>query len=140
MPLDGGAPVQLAGITPTSGAISPDGKLVASFDLAERGANSKSIVIIPFEGGEAIKNISVPQNVNQDMLRWTADGLGVTYIDTRDGVSNIWVQPLDGSPSHQLTHFTSDQIYYFDWSRDGKLLACARGEPTSDIIMMSNLR
>lgn len=54
-------------------------------------------------------------------LQWTPDGTAVTYVENRGGVSNIWGRPLDGEPARQLSNFTSEQISYFAWSRDGKL-------------------
>jgi len=60
------------------------------------------------------------------------------YINERDGVSNIWSQPIDGSPPRQLTAFDSNVIYSFDLSRDGKQLAIARGNENSDVILIAN--
>jgi hypothetical protein len=38
-----------------------------------------------------------------------------------------------------LTNFTSDQIFGFGWSTDGKRLAIARGTVTNDVVLVSNL-
>lgn len=32
-------------------------------------------------------------------IRWTADGKELTYVEIKDDVANIWVQPLDGGLS-----------------------------------------
>jgi tricorn protease-like protein len=50
----------------------------------------------------------------------------LNYVATVDGVSNIWSQPLDGTPSKRLTDFKSDLVFNFDWSRDGRQLVLAR--------------
>ena len=73
-------------------------------------------------------------------MRWTPDGRALTYIDTRSGFSNIWSQPLDGKKPVQLTNFTTGRIFNFDWSREGKWLALARGSLTSDVVLISDLR
>jgi hypothetical protein len=39
---------------------------------------------------------------------------------------------------NQLTHFTSDQIFAFGWSRDGKQLAVARGRSLSDAVLITH--
>ena len=70
-------------------------------------------------------------------MRWTPDGRGVSFVATRDGVSNVWRQPLDGGALKQLTNFTSDQIFWFDWSNDGKQLACSRGRMLNDIVLIT---
>ncbi len=73
-------------------------------------------------------------------IRWTHDGSALTYIVNRGGVSNIWIQPLDGSPARQLTDFKSDRIFSFDWSRDGKWLALSRGPEQRDVVVMSDFK
>ena len=73
-------------------------------------------------------------------MRWTPDGRALRYIDTQGGVSNIWSQPLDGTKPVQLTNFKTGRIFNFDWSRDGKWLALARGTTTSDVVLISDLR
>jgi hypothetical protein len=38
-----------------------------------------------------------------------------------------------------LTDFNSERIFWFDWSRDGKALAYARGGVTNDVVMISDI-
>ena len=66
----------------------------------------------------------------------TPDGKSVAYIVRDQGVDNIFVQPLDGSPGHQITNFTFEHIAEFQWSPDGKTLAVARAQNTSDVILL----
>jgi hypothetical protein len=66
------------------------------------------------------------------------DDSGVAYIDATQ--SNLWVQPFDGNPPHQLTHFTDRIIEDFAWSHDGKRLAIARTTTTNDIVLFKGLR
>jgi serine/threonine protein kinase len=66
----------------------------------------------------------------------TPDGKSVAYIVRDQGVDNIFVQPLDGSPGHQITNFTSEHIAEFRWSPDGKTLAVARAQHTSDVVLL----
>ncbi|MGB7437285.1 MAG: hypothetical protein WBR26_07280 [Candidatus Acidiferrum sp.] len=62
------------------------------------------------------------------------------FLDSRDGVGNVWLQPLQGGKPRQLTNFSSDRIYSFDWSPDGKQLVVARGNSSSDVVLISNFR
>jgi hypothetical protein len=39
-----------------------------------------------------------------------------------------------------MTNFSFDRIYSFDWSTDGKQLVGARGNSSSDIVLISNFR
>jgi Tol biopolymer transport system component len=137
--INGGEPLQLTDKPSPHPAISPDGKLIACYYGDERSNSPWKLALIPFEGGQPAKLLDVPATVNLDTpIKWTPDGRAVVYGDTRNGISNIWSQPVDGGPPKQLTNFNTDGIVHFDWSRDGKQLACSRGNEISDIILMSN--
>jgi len=69
-------------------------------------------------------------------MNFTPDGKSVAYIVRDQGVDNIFVQPLDGAPGHQITNFTSQQIAEFQWSPDGKTLAVARAQNISDVVLL----
>jgi Tol biopolymer transport system component len=56
------------------------------------------LALIPFEGGEPSKLFDVSAGAQTAPLRWFPDGHALTYIVNRGGVSNIWIQPIDGSP------------------------------------------
>jgi Tol biopolymer transport system component len=86
--------------------------------------------------------LDLPQSYRQTNagLRWTPDGRALTYVDTTDGVSNIWSLPLDGGKPVQLTNFKTDQIFWFNFSRDGKQLVLSRGTETSDVVLIRNFR
>jgi len=73
-------------------------------------------------------------------LRWSPDGKGLQSLVTRDGVTNIWEQPLAGGKPKQVTKFTSGLMIDFDWFPDGKQLLLTRGELNSDVVLLSNLR
>jgi TolB protein len=138
--IEGGEPQQLTSRLSQWPAVSPDGQKLACWYREE--ANAKwQIAIIPMTGGNPEKVISLPPTADTPIpVRWMPDGRGISYVDTRSGVSNIWYQPLDGGEPKQITAFTSDQISWFDWSRDGKLLACSRGKVTSDVVLISEDR
>jgi hypothetical protein len=74
-----------------------------------------------------------------DTPAFEVEARALTYIVTKNGVSDIWAQPIDGGPPKQLTDFTSDMIFSYAWSRDGKKLALARGSKTSDVVLISDL-
>jgi hypothetical protein len=46
-------------------------------------------------------------------LRWSPDGKGLQSLVTRDGITNIWEQPLAGGKPKQLSKFTSGLIFDF---------------------------
>jgi Tol biopolymer transport system component len=136
--IEGGQPVQLTK-TPSSGAaISPDGTLIACW--YKRDATSPwQLALIPFDGGGTpIKLFAAPRNP-KPWPRWSPDGQEVGYVDSREGVSNIWSQPIRGGLRKQMTQFTSEEIEGFDWSRDGKLV-CSRHHSTHDVVLITDFR
>jgi Tol biopolymer transport system component len=118
-------------------AISPDGKLVACF-YRDAASSPYRLALIPFEGGDPVKVFDTPVNAPWfNAPRWTPDGRAILYADDRSGAANVWSQPVAGGQPVQLTNFTSDNIYSFDLSRDGRQLALARGFVSSDVVVMS---
>lgn len=91
------------------------------------------------EGGP-MTQIGAPSQRAFHHLKWTPDGSAIAYISGNLGASNISAIPVGGGAPKQLTDFKSDQIFWFDWSRDGKQLAVARGTEISDVVLISNFK
>lgn len=134
--IDGGEPVQLTDKPSDKPVLSPDGKFIACGYQTEPNTPLK-IAVIAIDGGAPLKLLDVFPTANIDILAWTPDSHALVYSDTRNGVSNLWARSLEGGPAQQLTDFKSDRIYMFDFSRDGKSLALARGNSTTDVVLFS---
>jgi Tol biopolymer transport system component len=134
--IDGGQAIQLTDKVSAYPVVSPDGKFIACQYWDEQLNTQWSTVIIPFEGGPPIKSFSFRSST----LRWSPDGRALTYIDQRGGVSNIWSQPMAGGQPRQLTDFSGDRIFDFDWSRDGKQIVLSRGVVTNDVVLITDAR
>jgi Tol biopolymer transport system component len=120
-------------------AISPDGKLLA-YEYIQYGhvpSEGWSLAVIPVEGGPAVKSIKLPSVVAQ--LQWSFDGKSLQYIWMKNGASNIWEQRLTGARPRQLTKFTSEEIFDFGWSPDHSKLLLARGNVSSDVVLINHL-
>lgn len=116
--------------------VSPDGKMIACAYRPDE-ADKWKIAVLSSEGGTPLQDFALPFPYNQ-VIRWTPDSKALTYLDRRDGVYNIWQQPLDGSPPTQITNFTEDQIFYYDWLDDAGQLVVSRGAKTRDIVLIRN--
>jgi Tol biopolymer transport system component/DNA-binding winged helix-turn-helix (wHTH) protein len=136
VPTEGGTPIPLTHSTSIRPAVSPDGKMVAHLHLDEITQQMK-LAVVPLEGDRQVKmfEASIPEPY---IVNWSPDGRMLTYVDTHDGVSNIWGYPLDGSQSKPLTNFKSDHIFRFAWSNKGRTLACERGFYLNDVVLISN--
>jgi TolB protein len=135
--IDGGQPKQITDKASENPAFSPDGKQIACLYLAQP-AGSYTLAILPSEGGPPLKTLPFKGPITN--LRWSVDGRALVYGVTRNGVTNLWAQPIDGSAPKQLTNFASERIFSFDFSRDGKQIALSRGTETSDVVLISNFK
>ena len=69
-------------------------------------------------------------------VTFASGGEAVTYPIRVNGVDNVWLQPLDGSPGRQLTDFKSQQIGAIRWSPDDKMLGVGRYNTESDVVLI----
>jgi Tol biopolymer transport system component len=138
VPSGGGPASQLTDYVSYFPSVSPDGKWIAC--LYSPGQNKpRGLAIVPFAGGQAAKVFPLPATVGFSPIVWTPDGRAISYINDVNGAGNIWEQPVAGGPPKPVTHFTSDQIFWFDWSRDGRL-ALSRGAEPTDAVLIKNFR
>ena len=138
IPTEGGEPTAFSSIKDIlEYGISPDGKMLAHL-LPPEKPGFKSVGIFSLEHNSPLKVLNLPSSARPRRMRWSADGRAITYIDERNGVCNIWSQPLADGPPKQLTSFNSDQIWAFAWSLDGKHLACVRGPLTNDVVLINS--
>jgi hypothetical protein len=96
--------------------------------------------MVPVTGGQPAKVFPLPATATANLpIHWTPDGHAISFINSVNGVGNIWEQPVQGGPPKPVTHFTSDKIFWFDWSRDGRL-ALSRGTDTTDAVLIKNFQ
>ena len=133
---NGGSPVQLSTKPTTRADISPDGKLVAS-TFRESSESSFSIGIYDFNDGKNLKLLKPLSGARLFIpLRWSPDGKSIVYVVSKDGVDNLWSQPIDEKNApRQLTKFTMDRIYGFDFAPNFPTVAVARGTQKSFAVM-----
>ena len=135
--MEGGQSVPLTQRECSGAGISPDGRWVACVDEAGK------LALIPSSGGNPVKLLDLHPAFdagNGAPVRWTPDGYSVVYRVNEGGSGNLWAQPVAGGPARALTHFTSQMIYSFAYSHDGKQIAVARGTPSSDVMLVSDFR
>jgi len=139
VPIAGGNPVQLTDFDSTLLTISPkDGEIAYVYtSMADQERPVRKIGLIPLEGGPPTQTFEL--GVRLRTVKWAPQGRMLTYVESRGDVSNIWSQPIDGGPPKQLTNFKSDLIFSYDWSRDGKKLALARGSRIRDVVLIRDI-
>lgn len=115
------------------------GQIAAWFSPTVDNPRWKLAVFGP-EGGEPVRIFdSTPSALPDTTLRWTPGGDAITFLDFKNGVANLWIQPLDGRKARPLTSFTSGDIYSFDWSQNGELIY-SRGMTTADVVLIQDAK
>jgi Tol biopolymer transport system component/DNA-binding winged helix-turn-helix (wHTH) protein len=145
MPIEGGKSVRLTTLSSYNPAISPDGKMLAYSIWNETVEPQRyEHEIISLETGRRIRSFELPSTAfrftGNMLLRWMPDGSGLTFIDNQNGASNISFLPLDGGKPVRLTDFNESEIFWFDWSRDGRQIVLTRGVVLNDAILIKNLQ
>jgi eukaryotic-like serine/threonine-protein kinase len=118
-------------------AVSPDSTRIAS--LSPDPTGRFAINVIPFQGGAPVRTYDVPRGAAGDdpSMHWTPDGRALSYVVTRHGTSNVWIQPVAGGAPRQLTNFADGLIWEHSWSADGRL-ALARGRFDQNIVLVTS--
>jgi len=133
-----GTTVLDAGIAAPLAGLSPDGRQIPFFTQSDFTHKDLNIVNLDAGPNPARRTLSPDSRVAGAVV-FTPDGRAVAYPILENGVSNIWVQPLDGSPGRQITNFKSGTFRNFRWSPDGKWLAVIRDVSQSDVVLLREL-
>jgi Tol biopolymer transport system component len=136
VPIEGGEPVRLIDAEAAHPAISPDGRWIAYSYHDKEATPPQGVAVSELDGGHSTKHFAATTS----SLHWDADGRSLLYTKNEGGVDNIWRQPIAGGTPTQITHFTSDLIYSFNVSQEGKRLVIERGRTIGDAVLIRDLR
>jgi len=147
MPAKGGAGIKMDERQAVGGALlTLDGKRLVFPGIGKN--RQVDGIFLDAESGRTEGEIDMDVQMDPfvKVARWSADGKGLVIADVRSGAPNLWFFPSieekgqetkivgHGKPK-QLTFYKSGMIWDFDWSRDGKKIAVARGENASDVVL-----
>jgi Tol biopolymer transport system component len=139
MPATGGKAEQISQDLVIPGFdISADSRLVAFASFVHHGEHREQLQLVDLESGQLVKTLDF-ERPRGGPIRFSLDGKAVVYPIRTPAADNLWLQPLDGSPGKQITQFSSEQIYDFHWSFDGKQLGLIRGHVDSDVVLIRDL-
>lgn len=133
------SPVQITDKGLQDFTASPDGKSLAYIFWNEVKRVNEGEILSPADN--STKSFALPLSAvqkysdRQFVLRWTADGKNLSFVNDENGFANIWLLPLNGEKPKRVTNFNDNFIFSFAWSADGKRLAVSRGTLTSDAIL-----
>jgi serine/threonine protein kinase/Tol biopolymer transport system component len=145
--IDGGTPVSLSNETLFFPAVSPDGtKIAAGYhpDLTK----APKLAVLGVDGGEIrqVFELTPDTILNGDGgagIAWTKDSRAILVIVGKEGGSSLWAQPVGApgtppAPAKEIMNLTSEQVWSFALSPDGKQIVYARGLPITDAVLISH--
>jgi eukaryotic-like serine/threonine-protein kinase len=143
---DGGTPEAVPGlasqqflvISPRL-AISPDGSLLAavvSIVVPSLQSSVEKFALLRADAPSDPPKLFPADTHIAGEIVFAPDGKNIAYVARDNDIGNVWLQPIDGSAPHPLTHFTTDDILDFNWSPSGSRLGVLRGHTISDIILI----
>lgn len=118
--------------------LSPDGKSLAFF-IGLNQTNAYKIAVVPLDAGPhpKVRMLDAHAAVSGVGPRLTPDGKAFVYPIIKNGVGNLWLQPLDDSPGRQITNFKTNQITSFRWSPDGENIGVlTRRRIDADVVLL----
>jgi Tol biopolymer transport system component len=141
LPIEGGAPIELARGNISSLKVSPDGRSVAYFRLDGEGPSWRRMFVVQeLQGGSPQKEIEDKRD--SDCIGWSPDGRALTFLVTEGNSRSLYMQPLSGGKAVRLLHFDGEPswITSYRWSADGKKVAVTRSSyRNTDVIRFSRV-
>ncbi len=139
VPIEGGEPKQVSHKRAYNISVSPDGSKFAHF--AKVGDKLK-MLIKSLENGESLHEFDTPAGYfTGSEIVWSRNGDFLFFVAEDDNsVGNIWRQSIESSSPEMLTHYTSEEIFSFDFSPDGTELALIRGTWNHDAVLLKGFR
>ena len=143
LPVDGGSAEKLN--LPNMGnpflRISPDSKSVIYASENPKGAEKPYLFsIVDLAKGSVQTQFQSVPGIGMTVPQWNPEGHGFYLNLTRQGTANVWKMESPAGEVKQVTNFSSGLIASYVWSPDGKNLYVARGNKSSDVILVRSAK
>jgi Tol biopolymer transport system component len=139
VPVDGGQSTKVSDELTADFDVSPDGKTVVIATFGHLAEHIEKLTIVAVDSGQLLKSFDF-EHPRSGHIRFSPDAKAIVYPVRVAGTDNLWSQPLDGSPSKQITDFPAEHILDYRWSFDGKQLSLLRGHTDSDVVLIRDMQ
>jgi Tol biopolymer transport system component len=138
MPSSGGEAQIVSDLNAGSPTVSPDGTRVL-YRAYHTDAKEWRYDVVAIATGRIEHSFDIK---DAQEYAWAPEGKAILYSKYTDGIDDVWIQPLSGGEATRITNLGRDQgnVFGIRWSPDGKTLTLARGEVTSDVVLLKNFR
>ncbi|MEO7157005.1 MAG: protein kinase [Vicinamibacterales bacterium] len=131
VPIDGGEPVSLGDYNFRGVALSSDHKRLLGVSWDDK-ARQSVMAILDLEGGGLQDLVGIP-SFN---TLWAPDGRALTFWAPHEGGSRLYRWVPGGEVPEVMATFP-DSLLALAWSPDGKLAALARGQTSTDVVVIT---
>ncbi|HUQ92477.1 MAG TPA: hypothetical protein VM120_12425 [Bryobacteraceae bacterium] len=87
-------------VYPNKMDLSPDGRWVIYDDLLREGEGARGLFLLATDGSS--RKPAIAPQIHDVFPLFTRDGKGVLFLSTREGSSDLWMQPLAGGKAQLL--------------------------------------
>ncbi len=136
IPIDGGERMDVSGINGGSPVFTEDGKSVVFLSFDEK-RNASALYKVALSGGKPAYLFDLPKYSNDDIQR-RPNSNEISYVITKNGISNVYTRSLDDGKQKQYTAFDEHTIATHAWTPDGTSLIVARGNIRSDVVIITD--
>jgi DNA-binding winged helix-turn-helix (wHTH) protein/Tol biopolymer transport system component len=135
--INGGEAVPLTDIRAKWAALSADASRISYFRMVD---SMWHIGFLSADGKPDAPDISVPANLKESKIHWSADNRNLYYIGTQGSTGNVWTLSLDNAQTKPLTNLKNFSLNDFAFSADKRRLALARNVRLSDVVLISEVK
>ena len=116
--------------------VSSDGKLLAHMNLE----GAPRLHISSTDSLQEIRSFPLPRDCDADDIAFSTDDKSVLYAVRAGADTTIWRQPLDNAPPVKVASLSGKYVYWLRPSPDGKNLGLTVGTPTSEAVLLRDIR
>ena len=116
--------------------VSSDGKLLATAAI-DKGA---PLQIVSLDSQRTIRTFSTRDFDDFKRFAFSADNKSIFYVSEKGSEATIWRQPLDTSSPVKVASLPGRTVNWIRASPDGKKLGLILEAPTSEAVLLHDVR
>jgi serine/threonine protein kinase len=136
-PLQGGVAQKVIASSSPWYDVSPDGRLLARVDS---DVLPFRLQIFSTDSLREIRGFPLPRDARESEVAFSVDGKSVFYTVRTGADTTIWRQPADAATPIKVASLPGKFVFWLRPSPDGKKLGLTIGTPTSEAVLLHDVR
>jgi hypothetical protein len=116
--------------------VSSDGKLLAT----AAGGEGAPLQIVSLDSLRTIRSFPTRDFDDFDRFAFSADNRSIFYVTQKGADATIWRQPLETAPPVKVASLPARTVNWIRPSPDGKKLGLILEAPTSEAVLLHDVR